>query len=58
MYFDNGCVDFKFREGLVIFPQIPGPATLPGNVLKLKREVVEEEEEEGAASATAVIGLV
>ena len=41
----------------MIFPQIPGPATLPGNVLKLKREVVEEEEE-GAASATAVIGLV
>ena len=39
------------------FPQIPGPATLPGNVLKLKREVVEEEEE-GAASATAVIGWV
>ena len=37
------------------FPQIPGLATLPGNVLKLKREVVEEE---GAASATAVIGWV
>ena len=31
---------------------------MPGNVLKLKREVVEEEEEEGAASATAVIGWV
>ena len=39
------------------FPQIPGPATLPGNVLKLKREVVEEVEE-GAASVTAVIGWV
>ena len=52
------CVDFQFIQGLVIFPQIPGPATLPGNVLKLRREVVEEEEEEGAASATAVIGLV
>ena len=53
----QGCVDFQFIQRLVRFPQFPGPATLPGNVLKLKREDVEEEEE-GAASVTAVIGWV